>query len=123
MLEISPDGIDGLHQIRSYTPGSLKVDGALYDHSLILSADTLQAWRPQQFESLMLEDLTPLMALNPTLVIVGTGAIAQALPSAWLVPFYRCSIGIEWMNSAAACRTYQLLRAEGRRVVAAILIR
>jgi uncharacterized protein len=63
-----------------------------------------------------------LLALHPSIVLLGTGEQLSFPPPALLAVFYRAKIGIEVMNNGAACRTYSVLMSEGRKVAAALLI-
>jgi uncharacterized protein len=61
------------------------------------------------------------LALEPEVVLLGTGARQQFLHPSRLAPIYRAGVGVEIMTTAAACRTFNILVAEERRVVAALL--
>ena len=65
--------------------------------------------------------LEALLALEPEVVLLGTGARQVFLPPRQLAPFYRKAVGVELMTTDAACRTFNVLAAEERRVVAGLL--
>ena len=63
-----------------------------------------------------------LAAAGPELVVFGSGARLRFPQAAWIRPLIEAGIGIETMDTAAACRTYNILAGEGRRVIAALLL-
>ncbi len=92
-------------------------------YSLIITPDTLiRNWPPVDFNQLTIEHLETVARLEPELVLLGLGSRLQ-FPDPFLTePLTSRNIGIECMDTPAACRTYNFLAAEGRRVAAAILI-
>jgi uncharacterized protein len=79
-------------------------------------------WPPQRFEQLQAAHFDQLLALSPELVIFGSGARQRFAAPALLRGFFERRIGFEAMDTAAACRTFNVLVSEGRSVVAALLI-
>lgn len=122
-MQLTLDTGDGTYQINSYEPGKIIINRETITHSLIVSADKLLPWQPQALSELSLEQLQPIFDLQPEIVLLGTGIAQQFLNAELLSAFYSKNIGIETMNTGAACRTYNVLLAEGRRVVAAMLLR
>jgi len=94
-----------------------------YEASLILLPDRIiEAWTAARFEALTARDFEAIPPLAPEVLLLGTGA-RQRFPSpALLRPLIDARIGHEVMDLAAACRTFNILMAEGRRVAAALLI-
>jgi uncharacterized protein len=72
-------------------------------------------------ERLRPEHFAPVLELDPELVLVGTGATQRFLPAQTTSPLLQAGVGFEVMDTAAACRTFNILLAEGRRVVGAFL--
>jgi len=109
------------HVIRSYAPGSLRVGDRTYETSIIVSRSELVApWRPRTLADLRPEDLEPVLALRPEVLLIGTGP-RQVFPDrALLAPLHAARVGFEVMDTAAACRTYNVLVGEGREVAAAL---
>lgn len=92
-------------------------------HSLIITPASLIAdWAPQHFEELQPTHFATLAGLQAEVVIMGTGARLQWPDLELLEPLYRRSIGFEVMDTGAACRTYNILMYEGRRVAAALFM-
>ena len=109
--------------IRSHTENSVTVGENVYTASLVISPGNLDdAWGPESAESLTVSDIDVLLKLEPELVLIGTGAV-QVFPAMDILrPMIENQVGYEIMNTAAACRTYNILVAEGRSVVAGLII-
>ncbi len=91
--------------------------------SLIITPEHLITdWPPADLSQLAAEHLEQVAGLEPELVLLGVGKHLRFPDQALAATLLNRGIGIEYMDSAAACRTYNLLAADGRRVAAAILI-
>ena len=122
-MKIHLDTGDGRRLIRGYDPGRLRIDDLVYEHSVILMPDeVVPDWRPRHFGELDAASLAELAAGAPEIILLGTGGVLRFPPPAWLAPFMQARIGVECMDTAAACRTYNLLMSEGRRVAAGLLL-
>ena len=109
--------------ITGYGPGWIAVDKQNYEHSLLLSSrGLLKAWSCTSFEELMAAHFEELAQLDAEVIIFGSGAKNRFPPVAWLKPLMSKRIGLETMDTASACRTYNVLAGEGRNVVAALLL-
>ncbi len=116
------DQISG-NSIQGYDSGMVVVNGRQHHGSIVVLPDQLITdWRPGCFSDLQQGDLQQLMDLNPEVVLLGTGPRQEFPAPALLAPFLSKQIGIEAMDTASACRTYNILAAEGRRVAAALLL-
>ena len=114
---------EGGHLILGYEPGRIVVDGRSYNEGLIVSPERIvRGWGPALATDLAEEHLCALVELDPQVVILGTGA-RQVFPGP---RFYRAAIqrglGVEVMDTGAACRTYNILVAEGRDVAAGLIM-
>jgi uncharacterized protein len=89
---------------------------------LISPTELISDWRPQLLDELTLEDLEPLLALAPEIVILGAGVKQRFPPMEWMAALMSRGIGCDVMDTGAACRTYNVLVSEGRKVVAAIFV-
>ncbi len=114
------DATDG-PLIRAYGPGWIRVDDTEYRHSLALGPDRIRPWRPEAVTDLETADLDYLLDDGPEILILGTGARQCFPPPALLARPARRGIGIEVMDTPAACRTYNILAGEGRRVAAGLM--
>jgi len=123
-MELNLDTGEGRYQIRGYDVGTIQINHEKITHSLIVTPNQLiEPWPPQCLAELNATHFLPLLDLHPTIVLLGTGTHFSLLNPALLADFYDKKIGIEVMDTAAACRTYTLLMSEGRKVAAALLIR
>ena len=113
---------EGLNLIRRYGPGFVAVGDREIRSSCLVSATTLSDWTPRSVEELALEHLAPLFALEPEVVVLATGERQRFPRAALRAEFATRKIGIEVMEIGAACRTYNVLVGEERRVLAAILL-
>jgi uncharacterized protein len=92
-------------------------------HSVIVgSRGERLDWNAPRFEDLAAEHFTRLAELQPEVVIFGSGSRIRFPKPAWLAPLVARRIGLETMDTAAACRTYNILAQEGRHVAAALLL-
>ena len=109
--------------IRAYEPGRVTVNEIPLTRSFIVTSDQLVTdWPPRRFEELTAEHLKAALALDPEILIIGTGDKQHFLSGELMGALNRGTMGVEMMDTAAACRTYNVLLSEGRKVVAAILI-
>jgi len=99
------------------------VNGEHYDSSIVVLAEEVRSdWEVNNFDELSEQHFSYFLALNPDVLLLGTGA-KQRFPHPRLYQqLSKAGIGVECMDTPAACRTYNILVAEGRRVIAAILI-
>lgn len=111
------------HVVRAYGPGVLRIGERSYDASLIVTATALiERWRPRRMEDLALDDLEPVLVLQPEVLLIGSGQRQKFPDRAILTSLYRARVGFEIMDTGAACRTYNVLVAEGRNVAAALIV-
>lgn len=91
--------------------------------SFIVAPDRLvEGWQVTDVLSLEVQDLEPLLALEPELIVLGCGASQAFPPQAVLAACLSRGIGLDAMTNAAAARTYNVLAGEGRRVVAGFIL-
>ena len=114
--------IDGL-LITAYERGRIRVGRSSYRNSLIVAPDQLlEQWRPERVELIEPGDLDPVLSLAPEIVVLGTGATQRFPDPAIYASAINAGVGFEVMDTGAACRTYNILMTEGRRVVAALIM-
>jgi uncharacterized protein len=91
--------------------------------SFVLAPDALiEDWPVLAAGTLSIEQLAPVLALAPEVILLGSGAIQVFPPAATLAACLGRGIGLEVMSNAAAARTFNVLAGEGRRVVAAFIL-
>ena len=121
-MKMRADRIEGRNAIARHGPDGVVVNGVEYTESVIVPWDgAVEAWNAPGFESLAVEHFERLVALAPELVVFGSGPRLRFPSPSLLRPLIEARIGIETMDTAAACRTYNVLLAERRSVVAALL--
>jgi len=109
----------GQFKIEAYREGCIIVNGQSYVDPFIIGPETfIHPWRPSQPKDITLIDLDPVFRQNPQVVLLGTGNRLQFPSKAISQAFFERGFGIEAMDSRAACRSYSLLLAEGRNVLA-----
>ena len=114
---------DHRSSIQSYDVGQVVVGGTSYTSPLVISADGVRAdWEPTSFDQIGEQHLRALLPLEPEIVILGTGARLRFPPPAITSCLMDHHIAIEVMDTASACRTYNVLLSEDRRVIAALLM-
>ena len=110
-----------LNTFSGYGDGFVMVNGQRHESNLIVLPERLLAWDVPGFDALAESHFAILRELNPEVVLLGTGA-RQRFPHPRLTkPLLEARIGVEVMDLQAACRTYNILMAEERRVAAALL--
>jgi uncharacterized protein len=109
--------------IRAHTETEVVINQRAYTASVIVAPDRpIAGWPPQSFDQIRGEDIAVIADFGPEVVILGTGARLRFPPAALTATLTTRGIGVEVMDTPAACRTYNLLAADGRRVVAALLM-
>lgn len=111
------------YSITGYGTGYLAVNGIRYEHPLIVSPEQEpEHWTVSGFAALSPAATGSLLRGNPEIVIFGTGPAQQFTDPGKIRPLIDAGIGIEMMTTPAACRTYNILMGEGRRVIAAMFL-
>jgi uncharacterized protein len=113
---------DSANLIRRYGPDYIVVGGRELRESCIVGATSITPWPPRSVDELALEHLPALFALNPEVVVLATGSTQKFPRAALRAEFATRKIGLEVMEIGAACRTYNVLVGEERRVLAAVLL-
>jgi uncharacterized protein len=122
-MRFTQDSSSSPHLIRAYGGGELRVNDDIHRGTVILSASTLVSVPEiRDINDLAVFDRSRILALEPELVLLGTGA-RQIFPAAsFRAQFLSAGIGFEAMDTGAACRTFNVLVAEQRRVVALLMV-
>jgi uncharacterized protein len=111
----------GVNTITGYGEGYVMVNGERRSSSVVVLPDRIEHWAAQGFDALTSEDFSFLKSLNAEIVLLGTGP-RQRFPHPRLTAaLAQAGIGLEVMDVQAACRTYNILVAEERKVAAALL--
>ena len=122
-MKIHLAGAQGRNTFTAYGDGYVMVNGARHETNLIVLPERILPWRAAGFDSLAAEDFAELASLDLEVVLLGTGP-ALRFPNPQVTrALVEARIGLEVMDAQAACRTYNILAAEERRVAAALLLR
>ena len=104
-------------------PGWVRVNADEHRESLVLTPGTVHpGWAAAGFAGLTEADFSSLLVHRPEILLLGTGAVQRFPAPRLLRALTDAGIGTEVMNTAAACRTFNILAGEGRQVVAALLV-
>lgn len=108
--------------IRSVSAAGIRVDQEVFVSPFIISGQRIvPRWEVESVEDINEDSLQAIFDLEPEVILIGTGDNQIFLPPATQVHFFRRNFGFEVMTTDAACRTFNVLVAEGRHVVAALL--
>ncbi len=122
-MKFAEDLSDNGYIVTAYDKRSVDVNGKRFEQSFIISSDTFQeAWPVNTITELCSEHLTPIIDLQPEIIIMGTGRKLIFPAVETYAALIRNNIGIEFMDTGAACRTYNILTGEGRKVVAGMIL-
>jgi uncharacterized protein len=122
-MRFAEDKVAGQNLIHAYAPGAITINDTVYSRSLIVTAEKIiDDWKPQSLDALKPDHFAVLTKLELEIVVLGTGATLRFPSPGITAPLIKSSIGLEVMDTAAACRTYDILLSENRRVAAALLM-
>lgn len=110
------------HTIHAYRDGEIIINDNSIRQSVIVTPDTIQSWPPRSLDELEQSHFEAFAALHPEVVLIGTGRQLQFPPAHYSVDLLARGIGVEIMANDAACRTFNILLAEDRQVLLALLL-
>ena len=110
------------NSIRAYGDGEISVNDKTIRQSVIITPDLIQPWEPRHIDELTAEHCRQLGAHNPEVIIIGTGKTLKFPPPQLTAGLQTQGIGVEIMAHDAACRTFNILLGEDRRVVVALMM-
>lgn len=120
-MQITRD-TSAIHFIRAWEPGRLRIaERWLTGHVIVAAERIIEQWAPADPLAVTIADLEPALALEPTIVLLGTGSELRLPDVELMAALAARSVGLEIMSTPAACRTFNVLLQEERRVVAALL--
>ncbi|MDX1472051.1 MAG: MTH938/NDUFAF3 family protein [Flavobacteriaceae bacterium] len=110
------------NRIDSYKNGIIIINGESYASSVIVTPEKLlPEWGPESHIDLASQHILQIISLNPEIIIIGTGQNTIQLDHDLTIPMLDAGIGYEIMDTGAACRCYNLLMGEGRKVATGLL--
>ena len=121
-MKLHPDRPTTLNTVTAYGSGWFEINRLRHEGALLLMPEgEVRQWAVASFDALTAKDFEALAALGAEIVLFGTGAQHRLPHPRLTAALARAGIGVEAMDSYAACRTYNILMGEGRRVLAALL--
>jgi uncharacterized protein len=122
-MKLHADKIPSLNTVTAYDEQHIEVNALRYGYSILLMPSiAVQAWSISAFSQLGESHFQAILGQKPELVIVGTGSRQHFAHPKLYAELARAHIGVEFMDTGAACRTYNILMTEGRLVLAALII-
>lgn len=122
-MKLHLDNPSNRNLVTGYGAGYVAINHRQYEANLILLPDRIvESWGAGGFEALAESDFEAIRTLGPEILLLGTGDRQRFPAPSLLRPLIEARIGYEIMDLPAACRTFNILMAEGRRVAAALLI-
>jgi uncharacterized protein len=111
-----------LNTVTGYGAGYVEINAVRHQGAILLMPEgDIRAWEPRDDGKLDAVQMETILAFSPEIVLLGTGPRQRLQDPQTMVAFHRAGVGLEPMDTAAACRTYNILMAEGRRVLAALM--
>jgi uncharacterized protein len=111
------------NRIDSYEKGLITIKGESYTSSLIVTPSQLITnWAPKSCSDIALQHLSQITSLKPEIILIGTGQHSIFPSQELLLPIVEMNIGLEIMDTGAACRCYNLLMNEGRKIAAGLIL-
>ncbi|MBA4109509.1 MAG: hypothetical protein C0487_07945 [Leptothrix sp. (in: Bacteria)] len=122
-MKLQADRPEGVNVINAYTRQSVSINGQEHLSSVLVPPSGAPvSWRANNVGELTEADFEQILQMDPELVVLGSGPTLKFAPPALMKALMKKRIGVETMDTPAACRTYNILVGEGRRVVAALLV-
>ncbi len=123
-MKFAEDHNSARYKISAYDSNSIAINGELHNDSLVLSPmEIITDWAPQTYSQLEADHLEAFYRLKAEIIILGTGSKQIFPPTPILRRLAEGKIGYEVMDTQAACRTFNILMAEGRNVVAGLFLK
>ena len=122
-MKLQPDNLGNTRMFTAHGADHVKVNGERFARSIVVLAEEVRMdWDVPAFDGLAEAHFSYFLPMKPDVVLLGTGTRQQFAHPRLYRALTEAGIAVECMDTPAACRTYNILAAEGRRVVAAILI-
>ena len=122
-MKFQPDRVEGVNLVTRQEAGRIWVGTGVHAHSLLVPwRGEVRPWGAANLAELQASHFEQLLALQPELVIFGSGRRLRFVAPALYRALIEARVGVETMDTAAACRTFNVLAGEGRSVVAALLL-
>ena len=122
-MKFAQDSIDEGYMVTAYDQDSVSINHKVFSSSLIVTRDSLhEDWGIISIDELHSGHIEHILGLQPELVVIGTGKQLKFPAVEAYSSLIRSGIGVDFMDTGAACRTYNILMSEGRGVVAGLIL-
>ena len=123
-LDLSPVDFEGRNIIQSYGNGKFQISDKKYDHSVLVFPDQIIPWSPIDTNNLIVDDFKKVLTVGPIveLLLLGCGKTTWFLPLPLRDQLKEMGLVLEPMDTGAACRTFNVLLGEDRRIAAALML-
>ena len=123
-LDISPVDFEGRNIIQSYGNGKFQINDKQFDHSILVLPDQIFPWMPIDTNNLTVDDFKKALKVRPIieLLLLGCGKTTWFLPLPLRDELKEMGLVLEPMDTGAACRTFNVLLGENRRIAAALML-
>ena len=123
-LDLSPVDFEGRNIIQSYGNGKFQISDKEYDHSVLVFPDQIIPWSPIDTNNLIVDDFEKVLTVGPIveLLLLGCGKTTWFLPLPLRDELKEMGLVLEPMDTGAACRTFNVLLGEDRRIAAALML-
>ena len=123
-LDISPVDFEGRNIIQSYGNGKFQISDKKYDHSVLVFPDQIIPWSPIDTNNLIVDDFKKVLTVGPIveLLLLGCGKTTWFLSLPLRDELKEMGLVLEPMDTGAACRTFNVLLGENRRIAAALML-
>ncbi len=122
-LDVKPVVLQGRQMIQGYGDGQFRISTIQYPGSVLVFPEITHPWVATTSDDVTVEALAPVYAASESvdILLVGCGLDFVSVPEGLRASLKETGISLEWMDTGAACRTFNVLVAEERRVAAALI--
>ncbi|MAH83378.1 MAG: hypothetical protein CBB68_03325 [Rhodospirillaceae bacterium TMED8] len=120
-LDITPIIPASRQLIQGYGNGGFRIGGKIFEGSVLVFHEMTISWDVVSYAQISVEKLQPIIRNEPDVLLVGCGGCFQSIPGQLRANLRELGVVLEWMDTSAACRTFNVLLAEERSVVAALI--
>lgn len=120
-LDITPVVPTGRQLIQGYGDGAFRIAGEAHHGSVLVFTEETQPWPVTEAAAITPDSLSDVLAAKPGLLVIGCGAAFRPPPTGLRDALKAAGVALEWMDTGAACRTFNVLLAEDRGAAAALI--
>ena len=108
--------------IKNYENHTIYIDKSKYDFNIFVSKDFVIKWSISEINNIVIDDLSDIIKYNPEIILIGTG-LQPILPKSEIInQLHNSNVGVEFMSTDAACKTFNVLLQEDRNVIAGLVV-